>query len=445
MASALRDATFVGCDLSSRAIASARAAAIELALTNITFLQQDFSTLPADLGSFDYIIAHGIYSWVPPEVRDALFDVAARHLAPQGVMFVSYNVYPGCHVRKAAWEAVHHHVDAIVDPHARLDAARAMAALLAEPGMTQEKSDALLRDEFRRMSQQSDSALFHDDLAEPNDPVYFHQFAAHAASRGLAFLAEAKLLMMSSAGNAGAACPAVRRTRGSPVARAVPGFRARAALSAVAAMPCVVGRQPRPECGPRSRHACECFEHARACRCRRPAFWNRTRRYRRHGDRTGAASRTAAVAARALSTNRIAARSRDVDHPLLRRAPIGDRIFDGVDVARRLREMGTIELYVEAPAIEEAAAIEQPLAASSARWQARKGLTVTNLRHETMTLQDGVALDLLALLDGTRTRDQLASQLSPALGSATSAEREARIDDYLRQFTRYALLMPRPH
>ena len=114
--------------------------ASELGLANVTLLQQDFAAIPPALGRFDYIIAHGIYSWVPPAARDALFRLAAERLSDHGVMFVSYNVYPGCHVRQAAWEALHFHVDGIADLRTRLDTARSLAALLAEPGLTQRKA-----------------------------------------------------------------------------------------------------------------------------------------------------------------------------------------------------------------------------------------------------------------------------------------------------------------
>lgn len=439
MASALGNARFVGCDVSSRAIASARDAAAELALTNIKFLQQDFSTLPADLGSFDYIIAHGIYSWVPPAVRDALFDVAARHLAPQGVMFVSYNVYPGCHVRQAAWEAVHHHVDAIIDPRARLDAARAMAALLAEPGMTQEKSDAMLREEFRRMSQQSDSALFHDDLAEPNDPIYFHQFAAHAASHGLAFLAEAKLLMMSSAGLAPrvqqyvASVDRLAREQYLDFAR-VRRFR----QSLLCHVSSAAGIALKAD------HACDMHVSASNTLARAAAEG------RPFGTDAGAAGDTVTEAAllRALLMWLLerfpqTAAPREVEAWIASFCGVRP-LAPGFSTASMLLDacvVGTIELYVEPAAIAGDAG-KRPRAASSARWQARKRLPVTNLRHETMTLQDGLALDLLALLDGTRTRGELAAQLGSALGSPTAAERDVRVNDYLRQLTRYALLMP---
>jgi hypothetical protein len=128
------------------------------------------STLIDDPEGFDYIIAHGVYSWVPAAVRDALLTLAARRLSRNGVLFVSYNVYPGCHVREAAWQMLHYHVDHLADPRAQLDAARAFAALLAEPGITQTETDAVIRQEFRKLAAQTDSALFHDDLALPNDP-----------------------------------------------------------------------------------------------------------------------------------------------------------------------------------------------------------------------------------------------------------------------------------
>ena len=143
MAAALPDARFTGCDLSHHAIAEARQGAAELGLANVTLQERDLATLAGEPDEYDYVIAHGVYSWVPPHVRDALLALAARRLSRHGVLFVSYNVYPGCHVRQAAWEMLHYHVDAIQDPRAKLGAARALAAVLAEPGVTQTDSDAL--------------------------------------------------------------------------------------------------------------------------------------------------------------------------------------------------------------------------------------------------------------------------------------------------------------
>ncbi len=200
MAAGLPNARFVGCDISGQAIALAKRGAQELGLANVTFLQRDLASLADDPEPFDYVIAHGVYSWVPAPVRDALLALARRRLARNGVLFVSLNVYPGCFVRQATWGMLHHHVDGIADPKARLDQARAFAALLAEGGVAQTETDGLLRQELQKLANQTDSALFHDDLAVPNEPVWFHEFAAHLARHDLAFAGEAKLSMMTAAG-----------------------------------------------------------------------------------------------------------------------------------------------------------------------------------------------------------------------------------------------------
>ena len=72
MAMALPGAHFTGFDLAEEQVARASAAAKELGLTNVTFVEADIREFEPDPGTFDFVIAHGIYSWVPPDVRDAL-------------------------------------------------------------------------------------------------------------------------------------------------------------------------------------------------------------------------------------------------------------------------------------------------------------------------------------------------------------------------------------
>ena len=200
MAETLPAGHFVGCDLSSSAIAKGRKTIAALGLTNIVLVEEDLSSLAPEHGDFDYIIAHGIYSWVPAHVRDGLFALAAARLSPEGVMFVSFNALPGCRVRQATWDILHWHVDRIADPRERLRAAREIASLIATGGKSLHEADEAMRAEFRSIAQSSDSELFHDTLGAPNDPVYFHEFAAHAGRHGLKYLAEAELHTMSAAG-----------------------------------------------------------------------------------------------------------------------------------------------------------------------------------------------------------------------------------------------------
>ena len=186
-------ATFVGCDVAERPLALAHDRVRALGLANVRLLHEDFSRLAPDLGAFDYVIAHGLYSWIPPTLRAQLLPSIARHLAPNGIAFVSYNAYPGCHLRQAVWEMLRYHTRSVDGWPARLVAARELIALLADPATADEPVDEAIRTELRAMTERDDSLLGHDDLGEPNDPVYFHQFAADAARSGLAFLAEANL------------------------------------------------------------------------------------------------------------------------------------------------------------------------------------------------------------------------------------------------------------
>jgi len=134
MAVSLPAARLVGCDLSPRALDGGRRTIDALGLANVTLVEGDLATLAPAHGHFDFIVAHGVYSWVPPDVRDALFALAAQRLARDGILYVSFNVLPGCRIRQAAWDVLHHHVDRIENAHARLDAARELARLVAAGG-----------------------------------------------------------------------------------------------------------------------------------------------------------------------------------------------------------------------------------------------------------------------------------------------------------------------
>ena len=197
MAATVPSARFLGCDLSSRALSAGRETINALGLANVDLVQADLRELPAEHGDFDFIIAHGVYSWVPQDVRDGLFALAQSRLTAGGIMFVSYNALPGSRVRQIAWEILQGHVDHLEDPRARLVSARELAKMIAH-GRSFHTSDDAVRAEFRAIAQSSDSELFHDTLGVPNDAFYFRDVATHAARFGLRYLAEADLHSMSS-------------------------------------------------------------------------------------------------------------------------------------------------------------------------------------------------------------------------------------------------------
>jgi methyltransferase-like protein len=191
MALVLPGSTFVGVDLSAGTVARGQAIITELGLTNITLGTLDVCEVSREFGEFDYVLAHGLYSWVPPAVRDKILAVCADNLAPQGVAYVSYNVYPGCRRREMVGEMLRYHIRNVRDPRQRVAEAKAFARYLADAQPSSGPDLSSLRQEFEEVARRDDHLLYHDDLAEINAPVYFHEFMEHAGRHGLQFLAEA--------------------------------------------------------------------------------------------------------------------------------------------------------------------------------------------------------------------------------------------------------------
>lgn len=175
----LPQSVFMGVDLAEGPIAAGSAMAAELGLSNISLRAADLRDLGPDEGEFDYIFAHGLYSWIPADVRDRLLAVCRERLAPQGVAFVSYNVYPGRYSRQMIREMLLYHTRAIEDPAQRIAEARRLLPQIEH-------------EEAKHVMEHGDDGLFHDDLAPINDPVWFREFAAHARRHGLQYLAEAQ-------------------------------------------------------------------------------------------------------------------------------------------------------------------------------------------------------------------------------------------------------------
>ena len=131
MAMSLPGSEFVGIDLTEPDIADAREAAAALNVANVQFHVMDLTELPGPLGQFDYIVCHGLYSWVPLDVREKMLEVIAASLTPTGIAYVSYNTYPGWHLRGVVREMLGYHVRPFREPRLRVGQARAFLDFLA--------------------------------------------------------------------------------------------------------------------------------------------------------------------------------------------------------------------------------------------------------------------------------------------------------------------------
>ena len=186
------ESEFVGLDLAERPIALGRNTISDLALRNITLHLLDLREAnPEQLGYFDFIIAHGVYSWVPAPVRECILAICQKMLNPQGVAYVSYNAYPGNHFRDLARGMMRFHVSGFETPADKIGQARGLLKFLSESKTERDYYLNVIRAEFERLIKYSDCGFFHDDLNEINQPFYFHEFIANARRHRLQFVGEA--------------------------------------------------------------------------------------------------------------------------------------------------------------------------------------------------------------------------------------------------------------
>ncbi|HEY3788843.1 MAG TPA: class I SAM-dependent methyltransferase [Urbifossiella sp.] len=193
------DSRCLGVDASSVQIADGWNTIEALGLKNIQLKHRDILTLGAELGEFDFIICHGVFSWVPPAVQERILEICRQNLAPNGVAYVSYNTYPGWHIRGIVRDMMRYHGLQFHDPAVRLAQAKALVRFVADSGKVQDsRYKRLLRDEFAVLSGADDSYLHHEHLEENNRPIYFHEFARMLAVNGLQYLGEAEFSTMIS-------------------------------------------------------------------------------------------------------------------------------------------------------------------------------------------------------------------------------------------------------
>jgi SAM-dependent methyltransferase/methyltransferase-like protein len=213
MALSLPAARFVGIDLSPRQIAAGQSTIAALGLKNIELRAQNILDLDPDWGRFDFIIAHGVYSWVPEPVREKMLSFYAAALAPGGMAHVSYNVYPGWHMRTILRDLMLFHTRELIETRARVEAGRAVVAGLARLLANRDAPYARhLHENAEAIVRHDESYLAHEYLEETNQPIYFHEFVDRASAHGLHYLSEAEYWT-----TADAQPPELFRTFGDPV------------------------------------------------------------------------------------------------------------------------------------------------------------------------------------------------------------------------------------
>lgn len=197
----LPDSRFVGIDLSKVQIDDGKNTADSLGLTNIKLLKGDVVKLDiGKLGKFDFIIAHGLYSWVPNVVREAILTIYQKCLAPDGVGYISYNAYPGCHFRDLTRGMMQFHARDIKDSEEKVQQGIALLNFIEQASVDDSVYQTMLKLEIEQIGERSSKNVFHDDFSKNNQPFYFYEFNDQINANNLQFLSEAEPISMDLSG-----------------------------------------------------------------------------------------------------------------------------------------------------------------------------------------------------------------------------------------------------
>jgi SAM-dependent methyltransferase len=395
-AATLPGSEFAGVDLSEAAIGRGVDRASKLDLRNLRLECRNLLDIGPEYGEFDYIVAHGVYAWVPGPVRDKILAIAEASLAPHGIAYIDYNALPGSHLRVAIREMLLYQTAGIEDPELKLKHAFALLNLLVTT------SQPVLADEVKHARERPPWQLFHDELSESFHPVYFSDFARHAREHGLQFLADAQFPTNQLMSLPAEAADAIRLAAGGDVVREQQYLdfmemrRFRHTLVCREAVPLT---RPPDASALRRMHVSTAAERVAPDEFRGPR---------------GARMKTDLSSAL------------DVLDCLSRRRP-ASMPFDAIEPAPdpefllRTYSAGLVDLHT-VPSPFTLTPGETPRAFALARLEAAEGdRTVTTLRHSCVELRDETARRALTLMDGTRDRAELARELGGDIAANLNA------------------------
>ena len=409
MAQDLPGSRFIGIDASSRQIAEGWKMIDALGLKNIELKHLDILDVPPDIGEFDYIVTHGVFSWVPLRVQNKMLEICQRHLAPKGVAYISYNTYPGWHIRGIVRDMMFYRSTHFADPQARLAQAKSLVSFVAEATKGADTPyGRLLQSEIKHITQMEDYYLHHEHLEENNQPLYFHDFASRLAVNGLQYLGDADFSTMVSTNFSPAVAKKLhelgahdivqmeqymdfvrcRYFRKSLVCRGA--VRLNRTLTPAVVRELLLASDAVPAAASGDTHTFR-TPQGHTITCRSPA------------------TKAALDALRAAWPMPIAFRD------LFRQAGGGDEAAVEFLAGEMLTCMaaGVVEWRLT-PVPFTTAVAKKPAATPLARYQAERGYKVTNMRGETITL-DEMHRQTLKALDGSRDVAALTESLMGAL------------------------------
>lgn len=196
MAHFMPDAKFVGVDLSIVQVHEAQRRAKAINADNVTYHHMSIDEIGPDFGEFDYIITHGVYSWVPNEVQKAILRLCRENLSNDGIAFISYNVLPGWRTKQAARDVFMALTPPNVPASTRWEYGVNWIKEMTEINRGEESKPLLhqtIAHELENILTKKDFRyLAHEYLEVHNEPLLFREFLSQISEAELTYLGDAE-------------------------------------------------------------------------------------------------------------------------------------------------------------------------------------------------------------------------------------------------------------
>ncbi len=194
MAAVLPASRFLGIDLSARQIEQGREVIERLGLENVELRAQDLMDFDEGEGLFDYILCHGVYSWVPPAVQERILSICKRGLSARGLATISYNAHPGWRFKGAVRDILRYGARGAEGPARQvkqgLDFLGFVARSVFEPDSPYGRT---VREAAESLASAHPTYVFHEYLEDCNYPLSFEESSRRASEAGLRYVGDADL------------------------------------------------------------------------------------------------------------------------------------------------------------------------------------------------------------------------------------------------------------
>jgi SAM-dependent methyltransferase/methyltransferase-like protein len=188
------DAHYLGVDVSAVQIAAGASRIARLELSNIRLETKSVTAVSPGDGPFDYIICHGVFSWVSEPIRQAILSQCNALLSPHGVAAISFNVLPGWRMLQVVRDTALLHAKRFASPQEKAHEMRSLFAAMSKLTVETTSYGSIWRKELAIMTANPDYYLLHELLEDDNTPMTFSDFAGAAAAHGLNYLGDANFL-----------------------------------------------------------------------------------------------------------------------------------------------------------------------------------------------------------------------------------------------------------